>query len=162
MCRGSRAISLAQEMEFVLPSPACSSVPGPSPPAFTIHSQNCSVPERSHPLCAEEMLLTSSLGPPRTTFYCVSVMCYVLGKTLYFLIQEHANSWFSPLYRRANGGLRRVRRLAQSHAAGEHSSWCIHLSSKPKVHLLHPTAWFFYHIWHHTCLLPFRRCFQNC
>lgn len=48
--------------------------------------------------------------------------CCVLcpGQGTLYRIQEDIKAWFSPFYRRANGGIRRVKGLTQSHTAGEH------------------------------------------
>lgn len=132
--------SLAQETELMLPSPARSSLPGLSLPAFTEHSQGRCVP-------ASAVLLTPRVGHPRTTVHCVCVACCVPGKALFLLLQEDANpdSCSSPCHGRASG-LGREQRPAQSHTAGEHSSWCVRLSSKARVRLRHLMAWLFYHI----------------
>lgn len=133
----------------------------PSLPAFTVRSRMLWVRTLRSAFMAVECCSYTLREAAGKHHLCVSVTRRVLGKALYIPHSEGCQNLAFSILQKASAGLNGWRdspRVAQLVSA-EAGSWRVHLSSKPRVHRLHPMAWPFCHIQHHARSLPFRRCF---
>ena len=142
LCQGSAGIlRLALELEFVPPSPTCSSLPGLSFPAFTARSRIAVFQDLRVCLQAGRTLLSRSPQASNKHPFLSLSQCSVLGEALSVPVADDAKAWFSPFYRRTKGGLRgrgdppRVTHLMSPE--GRFLAQLVHPASKVKV----STAW---------------------